>query len=217
MRTITPKILTEQLELAEALRAGRANMTEPEDLPGRYGRVVRAVNHVLRAIGSEAVLGGGWAVWRHGYIGRVTQDVDVVLPADRVDEFIRAASVAGFEPLPRQRGRLPKLTHKDTGVQVDILPEGERPGTPSKPAPTTLPHPSALGASGNQLRYITLPALVLLKLAAGRARDESDVVELLRANPHDVDRIRRHLQNVHGQYVSAFDRLVERAREQGDE
>ena len=209
--------LIEQLELAEALRTGRNKMNEPEDLPGRYGRVVRAVNHVLRAIGSEAVLGGGWAVWRHGYIGRVTQDVDVLLPADRVDDFIRTASVAGFEPLQRRPGRWPKLTHKDTGVQVDILPEGERPGTPSRPAPTTLPHPSTLGAAGAQLRYITLPALIHLKLAAGRARDESDVVELLRANVRRVDEIRRHLQAVHADYVVAFDRLLERARDQGEE
>src|SRR5678816_2960406 len=141
MRTITLDHLTKQLELAERLRAGRDHMFEPEDLPGRYGRVVRAINHLLRAVDAEAVLGGGWAVWRHGYVGRVTQDVDVVLGADRVDDFIRAASVAGFDVLPRRPGRWPKLMHKDTGVQVDILPEGERPGTVAKPAPTALPHP----------------------------------------------------------------------------
>lgn len=100
---------------------------------------------------------------------------------------------------------------------MDILPEGERRGTPSRPAPTTLPHPSALGATGSQLRSITLPALIQLKLAAGRARDDGDVVELLRANPQRVDEIRRHLETVHADYVAAFDRLVERAREQGEE
>lgn len=59
MRTLTTTALTEQLELAGALRTVRSKMNEPEDLPGRYGRVIRAVNHVLRAIDSEAVLGGG--------------------------------------------------------------------------------------------------------------------------------------------------------------
>lgn len=217
MRTTTPGFLTEQLQLADEMRSGRDEMIEPEDLPGRYGRVIHAVNRVLLAVGSEAVLGGGWAVWRHGFVGRVTQDVDVVLPADRVEDFIRTASVAGFDPLPRQPGRWPKLMHRDTGVQVDILPEGERPGTPSRPAPTTLPHPVVLGARGPQLRYITLPALVLLKLGAGRARDESDVVELLRANPGEIQAIRLHLESVHSDYPLAFDRLVERAREQRDE
>jgi len=217
MRAVTLDYLTEQLEIAERLRAGRDHMFEPEDLPGRYGRVVRAINHLLRAVGAEGVLGEGWAVWRHGFIGRVTQDVDGVLAADRVDDFIRAASVAGFDVLPRQPRRWPKLMHRDTGVQVDILPEGERPGTAGKPAPTTLPHPRDLGASGQQLRYIALPALVQLKLGAGRARDESDVVELLRARPGQVDRIRQHLASVHPDYAAAFDTLAARAREQQDE
>ena len=56
-----------------------------------------------------------------------------------------------------------------------------------------------------------------LKLAAGRGRDESDVIELMRANPDQEESIRTHLAAVHPDYVLAFDRLVERAREQQDE
>jgi hypothetical protein len=134
-----------------------------------------------------------------------------------VEEFLRVAAVSGFEVLPRRPGRWPKVMHKDTNVQVDILPEGERPGTPSKPAPTTLPHPSQVGASGSKLRYITLPALIQLKLAAGRARDESDIVELLRANPGETHAIRSHLTSVHRDYLASFDRLLQRAREQQDQ
>lgn len=217
MSDITLAILSAQLELADELLAGRDTMFEPQDLPGRYGRVVQALDHLLRAVGCPSVLGGGWAVWRHGFLGRVTQDVDIVLPASHVDEFLRVASVSGFDVLPRQPGRWPKLVHKGTGVQVDILPEGERPGTPSRPAPTTLPHPATLGAASGKLRYITLPGLIELKIAAGRARDESDVVELLRANAGQAALIRQHLAAVHADYVTAFDRLLDRAREQQDE
>ena len=160
------------------------------------------------------MLGGGWAVWRHGYIGRVTQDLDIALPADRIDEFLRTAALAGFERV--QPGRWPKALHKDTGVEVDILPEGGRPGTESKPAPTVIPHPRLMGASGDALRYIALPSLIELKLPAGRARDEGDIVELMRVNPEQVDTIRHHLAAVHPDYVRAFDPLVQRAREQED-
>jgi hypothetical protein len=55
-----------------------------------------------------------------------------------------------------------------------------------------------------------------LKLAAGRARDEADIVELVRANPRVVDEVRQHLTTVHAEYVLAFDRLVQRALEQED-
>jgi hypothetical protein len=215
MSGMTLTALTERLALADELLAGRAEMLDPQDLPGRYGRVVKAVDHLLQVISCEAVLGGGWAVWRHGYVGRVTQDIDIALPADRIDEFLRAASVAGFDVLPVQPGRWPKVLHRDTGIEVDVLPEGGRPGTATKLAPTTIPHPSRMGATGSALRYMSLPSLIELKLAAGRARDESDVVELVRANADQVDTIRQHLAGVHTDYVREYDRLVERAREQG--
>src|SRR5437868_4508150 len=187
MNGVTLASLTERLELADELLARRADMLDPQDLPGRYGRVVKAVDHLLQVIGCEAVLGGGWAVWRHGYVGRVTQDIDIALPADRIDEFLRAASVAGFDLLPVQPGRRPKVVHRDTGIEVDVLPEGGRPGSATRPAPTTIPHPGRMGAAGSMLRYMSLPSLIELKLAAGRARDESDVVELLLANPDQAD------------------------------
>ena len=216
MGSVSLEFLERQLELGEALRLGRAAMFEPQDLPGRFGRVVKAIDHVLQSIGCEAVVGDGWAVWRHGYVARLTQDIDIVVPADRLDEFRAAAAVAGFDVLATPAGRWPKLVHRETGIQVDILPEGGRPGTPAHPAPTTIPHPAALGARGSQLRYMSLPDLVGLKIAAGRARDENDVVELVRANPDQVGTIRQQLAETHPDYAATFDRLVERAREQDD-
>jgi hypothetical protein len=217
MAPVTLSFLQERLALAEQLLAKGAGMLEPQDLPGRYGRVVHAVDHLLQVLNCVGAVGGGWAVWYHGYVGRVTQDLDVALPADRVDDFLRVAAVSGFEILPVKAGRWPKVLHKDTGVQVDVLPEGARPGTTARLAPTTIPHPARMGGAGTSLRYVTLPSLIELKLAAGRARDEGDVVELVRANADKVDSIRQHLAGVHPDYVAAFDRLVQRAREQGDD
>lgn len=74
-----------------------------------------------------------------------------------------------------------------------------------------------MGAAGHTLRYMTLSALIELKLAASRARDESDIIELIRANPDRIDQVRQHLATVHSEYTAAFDRLLERARDQRDE
>ena len=200
--------LRQQLELADALLAGRDLMLEPQDLPGRYGRVVQALDRVLAACGCEAVVGGGWAVWRHGYVGRVTQDIDIALPSDRIDEFLQAAAVSGFELLVASEGRWPKLTHRETGIDVDILPEGGRPGTASRPAPTTIPHPKLMGAVLGELKYIALPSLVELKLAAGRLRDDADIVELIRENRDQIEELRHHLRQVHQQYATRFDELI---------
>ncbi len=189
-------------------------MLTPQDLPGRYGRVVRAVDHLLHILQCPSVVAGGWAVWRHGFVGRVTQDIDIVLPADRIDEFVQLLGVAGFEVLPQPEGRWPKARHKDTEVQLDILPENARPGTTAKPAPTTIRHPLAMGAAGPALVWVNLPALVELKLAAGRIGDEHDVVELIHANPDKVENIRQHLVTIHTDYVRAFDDLLHRAQTQ---
>lgn len=217
MHGLTLEQLTQTLELADQLLAGRATMITPQDLPGRYGRVIRAIDHLLQVTGCEAVLGGGWAVWHHGFSGRVTQDVDIALPAARIDEFLRTASVSGFELLPHKEGRWPKMKHKETGIQVDILPEGARPGTAAKLAPTTIPHPGQMGAVAGTLHYISLPSLIELKIAAGRLRDESDVGEVMRANPDQVEPVRQHLATVHSEYVTRFNQLLQRAQEQQDQ
>jgi hypothetical protein len=211
MPPVTLDYLTERLELADQLLAGTDSMLTPQDLPGRYGRVVRAVDHLLHIMQCPSVLAGGWAVWRHGFVGRVTQDIDIVLPADRIEEFIRLAGVSGFEVLPQPEGRWPKARHKDTDVKVDVLPENARPGTAGKPAPTTIRHPLVMGAEGSTLVFVSLPALVELKIAAGRIGDEADVVELIRTNPNQVEIIRQHLSTIHADYVQAFDALVQRA------
>jgi hypothetical protein len=216
MPALTIERLTEHLRLADELRSGRDHMLDPQDLPGRFGRVIRAVDHLLQALDCPAVVAGGWAVWRHGYVGRVTEDLDIVLPADRIDEFLNTASLNGFERLPVRPGSWPKVRHKESDVKVDILPEGATPGTVAHPAPTTIPHPDDLGAAGRSLRYISLHGLIELKLAAGRARDESDVVELIRSNPEQIESLREHLSNVHSQYLIHFDSLVVKASEQRD-
>jgi hypothetical protein len=208
--------LVEQLQLSDQLLAGRDTMLEPQDLPGRFGRVVKAIDRLLQVTQCPSALAGGWAVWRHGFLGRVTQDINIVLPADRVEDFMRAAEVSGFETSLQLPGRWPKVLHKYTQIKVDILPEGGRPGTDAKPAPTVIPHPLRLGAKVGKLGYIDFGGLIELKLAAGRARDEADVVELIRANPNHLNDIRQHLQSVHADYLQAFDQLAERAKAQVD-
>ena len=129
--------------------------------------------------------------------------------SERVDEFLRAASVSGFEVMIQLEGRWPKLLHRETGIEVDILPEGGRPGTANRPAPTTIPNPAQMGAVRGTLKYMPLPCLIELKLAAGRLRDEADVVELARENQQHLTDIRQHLAAVHPQYAARFEELLQ--------
>lgn len=214
--TVSLPWLTAQLELSEQLRAGRDTMLEPQDLPGRFGRVIHSIDRILAAHDIPAVMGGGWAVWRYGYVARVTQDVDIVLPETNIADFLRTAPLAGFEVLAAPAGRWPKVQHKDTDITVDILPEGGRPGVPSRQAPTLIRHPATMGGDESRLKYITLIGLVELKLAADRARDRNDIVELIRANPDELTAIRSHLATIHLDYLSRFEALAKEAAEQDE-
>ena len=190
-------------------------MLEPQDLPGRYGRVVRALDQVLNACNCEAVVAGGWAVWRHGYVGRITQDVGIALSDKSLENPLQAASVSGFDRISLPDGRWPRLRHRETGIEVDVLPEGGRPGTALRPAPTTIPHPRTMGAVRGSLKYIRLLSLIELKLAAGRLRDEADVVELIRENRDSLEGMRAHLLAVHPQYAARFEELLAQVDEAG--
>jgi len=67
---------------------------------------------------------------------------------------------------------------------------------------------------GTALTYVRLPALIELKLAAGRSQDLADVIKLIQANPDKLTTIREHLVGVHADYVAEFDRLVQQARDE---
>jgi hypothetical protein len=110
--------------------------------------------------------------------------------------------------MKQPEGSWPKLLHRETAIEVDILPEGGRPGTVSRPAPTTIPHPNQMGAARGVLRYISLRSLIELKLAAGRLRDEADVLELARENRDRLEEVRQHLAGVHSQYADRFEELL---------
>jgi hypothetical protein len=72
-----------------------------------------------------------------------------------------------------------------------------------------------MGAVRGVLKYGSLTSLIELKLAAGRLRDEADVVELARENRDRLDEVRRHLKTIHPQYVARFEELLNHLDETG--
>ncbi len=186
----------------------------PAELPGRYGRVIRDIERLLAAVDSPGVVAGGWAVWRHGYIGRVTQDVDLVIPAASQAGILDAGPLFGFDVLNVPDGVWPKLTHRETAIEVDLLPEGGIPGTAARPAPVPIRHPSEYGARRAGLEYIRIAGLFELKLGAHRARDMADLVELIKVNPGELDGIRMHLEQVHPLYSQQLAEIIRQAADE---
>ena len=190
-------------------------MMRPSELPGRYGRVIRDLEHLLAVTETQAVVAGGWAVWSHGYVGRVTQDVDIVIPTASQDVLLRIAPICGFDVLPCEPGNWSKLVHRETSIEVDLMPEAGIPGTTTRPAPTSIRHPSEYGALPRGLRFIGLAGLFELKLAAHRAKDIADLVELIKVNPEQLEDIQLQLMQIHPGYSAELTELIQQAREEG--
>jgi hypothetical protein len=135
-------------------------------------RLADELARLCEEAGVAPVVIGGLAVNHHGYM-RVTADVDILVSRQEV--------VPLYRRLKDERGwKRYAEGFKNTvvGVGLDICVEGERtaPGSPEE-----FPNPKELRTVAvRPLPVPTLSELIALKVMSGRARDDADVVELLK-------------------------------------
>lgn len=178
--------MAEALGALSSMEAGRPYSLRPDD-PKRL--LAHDLARIARELGVAPVVIGGLAVNHHGYL-RLTADIDVLVS--------RADSLPLLRRLRREPGyRRYAEGFKNTllGVSVDICVEGERtaPGSDQ-----TFPNPSEIETlSVEPLPVPALGELIALKVISGRARDDADVVELLK----------RHRARIAGLVRSASKRL----------
>ena len=127
----------------------------PEDAKRR---LAEEVARLCREAGASPLVIGGLAVNHHGYL-RFTLDLDLLVSKEDAPLF------RGFK-------------HTGLDVALDIYVEGE----PTAPrSAETFPAPADLRSVA--VRPLPVPALselIALKVMSGRARDDADVVELLK-------------------------------------
>jgi hypothetical protein len=139
----------------------------------------RLVRRLDRAAIPHAVM-GGMAVYVHGH-RRMTDDVDVLVTRQGLEEFRRFFVPKNYEPVA---GRSRRFTDKANGVTVDFLVTGLFPGR-GEPGPIAFPDPAQVQQQVGKVKYIDLVTLIQLKLAARRYQDFADVVNLIAV--HDLD------------------------------
>lgn len=128
-----------------------------------------ALRRLLAAAGIGYRLVGGVAVVHHGYV-RATEDLDVLVPADALDALDAACGAHDFERTASRR-----LTHRPTGVRVDLLVAGD----PIPRGGDVYPDPATLDASDAAPDVVGLAGLARLKLMGRRHQDDADLVALL--------------------------------------
>jgi hypothetical protein len=167
---------------AAIAHAGRFFMKED-----RVTQTLQAIAKKLDELGIPYAIAGGMALAAHGYV-RATVDVDILV----TDEGLAAvhAALEGLGYVPPFTGSK-NLRDVGTTVRIEFLVSGQFPGD-GKPKPVAFPKPALACVEIDGIKYLSLPALVELKLASGmtggvgRMKDLVDVVELIKL--HDLPR-----------------------------
>jgi hypothetical protein len=164
-----------------ALREGSMHFEEASGVQ----KAMRQIARRLDAIGVPYAIVGGMALFYHGY-QRFTTDVDLLVTPDDLKRIHEQLEGLGYVP-PFTGSK--HLRDTETGVKVEFLTTGDYPGD-GKPKPIAFPDPAAVREQANGLWFLTLPALIDLKLASGmtnplRGKDLADVQELITARQLD--------------------------------
>lgn len=149
------------------------------DERGSVHQTLREISSRLEQLGIPYAVCGGMALFHHGF-RRFTEDVHLLVTSEGLRRIHEELDSRGF--LPPFAGSN-NLRDTSTGVRVEFLVTGQYPGD-GRPKPVAFPDPSQAASPGT-IRYLTLPALVELKLASGmtspsRMKDLADVQELIR-------------------------------------
>jgi len=171
------------------------------------------VHQTLREIGRRLddlripyAIVGGMALVAHGYT-RTTVDVDILVTRAGLDAAHKALDGLGYVP-PFAGSK--NLRDTQTGGCIEFLVSGDYPGD-GKPKPVAFPDPASAAVEIDGLRFVPLPTLIELKLAAGmtnpgRLRDLADVQELIRVLklPADFDqRLEPYVRAKYGELWNA--------------
>jgi hypothetical protein len=177
----------------------------PEDAKRR---LAEELARICREEGVLPLVIGGLAVNHHGY-QRFTVDIDILVARADAERLLRRLrQELGW----RRQGEGFRNTLLD--VSVDLCVEGE----PTAPrSAERFPDPGTLRTvPAGPLPVPSLPELIALKVMSGRARDDADVVELLKRHPRRIASIRtaaaRRLRTAEGR--GRLRRLAARAREE---
>jgi len=197
--------LAAALEAMASMEKGKAYALRPEDAKRR---LADELARLCREAGVKPLVIGGLAVNHHGYM-RVTADVDILVSREEAVPLYRR-----LKSEPGWKRHAEGFKNTIVGVGLDICVEGERtsPGSIEEfPSPAELKKVAV-----RPLPVLALPELIALKVMSGRARDDADVVELLKRHHKGMAALRRaaskRLQTQEARRRLAL--LVARAREE---
>jgi len=154
-------------------------------------RAAELASRELRRAGIPHALAGGLAVGAHGY-PRTTDDVDFLVGDEAFEK-----QEGGFVTL-----KLPLIAVGN--VRVDFVSIDESKGEERQLRPAVEVPPRSEGVP-----IVALPALVYMKLKAGRQKDIADLVELLKRGSVDLEAMDDYLEEYAPEQIRRWQRVKE--------
>lgn len=148
---------------------------------GSLNKALARITGDLKEHGIDYMVIGAIALLAHGY-PRLTEDIDLVLTREGLEDFHRELIGLGY--VPAFPGAKKRLRSTADGITIEIMTTGEYPGD-GKPKPVSIPEPAAASTDIDGVRFVTFEKLIELKLASGmtaphRLKDLADVQELIK-------------------------------------
>jgi hypothetical protein len=173
--------------------------------------VTKTLQRITTRLGEldiDYAVAGGMAMIAHGYM-RFTDDVDILVTREDLDRLHQAVDGLGWvRPFSTSKN----LRDANTGVKIEFLLSGDFPGD-GKPKPVAFPRPSDVAMEIQGIKYLDVSTLINLKLASfmtggvDRAKDQGDVVELMKARSLSYELLEKVHPYVRDQYRELCDRL----------
>lgn len=163
----------------------------------------------LEKAGIAYALMGAMALNAH-QARRTTEDIDILLTEEGLQRF-RDEFLPRYYSLTEGRSR--RFVEKKSQVVVDCLVTGRFPGS-GKPGPIAFPDPEEASEEIDNVRVLTLPHLIQLKLAARRHKDFGDVVFLIQVHNLEESFLQQLHPSVHQDFIEC---LEEKRREEAYE
>lgn len=154
-------------------------------------RAAKVASRELRKAGIPHALAGGLAVGAHGY-PRTTDDVHFLV---------------GDEAFEKREGGIVTLKVPLIAVgkvRVDFVSIDESKGEQRQLRPAVEEPPRSDG-----IPIVALPALVYMKLKAGRQKDTADLVELLKRGSVDLEAMDDYLEEYAPEQIRRWQRVKE--------
>lgn len=183
----------------------------------QFTRALAALERLAIALDAPLAVVGGLAGIHHR-AAVTTLDIDVVVPADKIDAVIIEAPRCGLEVKHASDEGWHRLSFADEQgeVQIEVVPAGRKSPRDPPYAPPT-PDPRELGVDRG-LDYASFAGWAVLKLVANRDKDRYHLIEALKhASEAEIASVVERLRPLEPLYLKEFERLLRAAEDEKQE